>query len=97
MRPAQAVSGEEGGRGPDPNTGNGVPWRIPERPTHTKQRLARLFSRDPNSTALVSNKRPDDWRRVLGPEDRRFLLQEFGDLLVKLGYEKSDDWVNAGR
>jgi hypothetical protein len=68
-------------------------WRLPQRPTQTKQRLARLFSRNPASTALLNKKPHDDWHSVLGEEDRRFLLQEFDGLLVKLGYEKSDDWV----
>lgn len=33
-----------------------------------------------------------DWRNVFTAEDRRIFKESAGDLLVKLGYEKDDDW-----
>ena len=33
-----------------------------------------------------------DWKNVFTEEDRRIFKEEAGDLLVKLGYEKDNDW-----
>jgi hypothetical protein len=33
-----------------------------------------------------------DWQNVFTEEDKRVFKEEAGDLLIKLGYEESDQW-----
>lgn len=59
-------------------------------------RVRRLFARAPQATtvpagALRTPRRP--WRAVFTPADRALFQREAGDLLVELGYEPSDAWV----
>jgi len=59
-------------------------------------RVRRLFARAPEATtvpagALRTPRR--DWRDVFTPDDRALFQREAGDLLVELGYEPSDAWV----
>jgi hypothetical protein len=52
------------------------------------------FSRDPGATTVPgATGRPVRWRDALTQADRAFIQQESGDLLVELGYEDSDAWV----
>jgi hypothetical protein len=57
-------------------------------------RLQVAFSRDPDATTVPGSRgRPLRWREVLTQADRDFIHQEAGELLVELGYEDSDSWV----
>jgi hypothetical protein len=73
-------------------------WQTPLLPERFSSiwdsRWARLFSMRPTSTAIlgVGSK---DWTQVFTPSDRAFFHQEAGDLLIDLGYESSDAWVDA--
>lgn len=52
------------------------------------------FSRDPEATTVPGAAgRPQRWREVLSVSDRAFIQQEAGELLIELGYEDSDAWV----
>jgi hypothetical protein len=52
------------------------------------------FSRAPSATTVPgATGRPVRWRDALTYSDRAFIQQEAGDLLVELGYEDSDAWV----
>jgi hypothetical protein len=33
-----------------------------------------------------------DWSNVFAEEDKQIFMKEAGELLVRLGYEKSHDW-----
>ena len=74
-------------------------WRLPPKPrTLLRLRLARLFTRHPSSTAIGPGLTVDEpWQSLLGREDRQFFRDEVGDLLIKLGYEDSDDWTDPAR
>ena len=55
------------------------------------------FSRSPDATTVPGAAgRPLDWREILTQSDRAFIHQEAGDLLIELGYEDSDAWVDDG-
>jgi hypothetical protein len=61
-------------------------------------RWARLTRRCPESTAIVPIARggkESKWRDAFTREDREFFHQEAGDLLIRLGYEPSDAWVEG--
>jgi hypothetical protein len=57
-------------------------------------RRARLFSTRPESTAII-NEAKKNWEEAFTAADRAFFQKEAGDLLVDLGYESSDRWVDA--
>jgi hypothetical protein len=62
-------------------------------------RWRRLFATDPEGTSIPGStwgRRSPCWRREFSPCDRRFFHDEAGDLLIELGYEDSDAWVEAG-
>ncbi len=60
---------------------------------HARWQVA--FSRDPEATTVPgATGRPLRWREALSREDRAFIHQEAGDLLVELGYEDSGAWVD---
>jgi hypothetical protein len=58
-------------------------------------RIQRLFSLQPESTALIH---PEggrmDWRQFFTAADRRFFAEESDDLLIKLGYEEDENWID---
>ncbi len=58
-------------------------------------RRARFFGVRPESSAIVARGEKVKWRQCFTPEDRRFFHDEAGDLLIELGYEASDAWVNG--
>jgi hypothetical protein len=100
-RPDVALSGiaERLGLAPDAcgkAGGAACDWRLPPKPrTLLRMRFARLFARHPASTAIgpgLTVERP--WESLLTREDRQFFRDEIGDLLIKLGYEESDDWID---
>ncbi len=74
----------------------GQPW-LPAPPTSLwALRRARLLSRRPETTAVRCHpptERLERWREAFTPEDRAFFHAEAGDLLLALGYETSDRWV----
>lgn len=56
-------------------------------------RLMRRFE----STAIVGryrNQQPKKWQQAFTEEDRIFFHQEAGEVLIDLGYEVSDIWIN---
>lgn len=57
-----------------------------------ESRWARLMRKKPESTAILS---PNslNWKRSFNQEDRQFFHEQAGDVLIKFGYEKSDDWI----
>ena len=71
-------------------------WREPLLPSpfHSiwESRWARLVRMRPESTAIINGER-QNWHECFTPEDRAFFHQEAGDLLIELGYESSDAWV----
>jgi hypothetical protein len=96
-RPDVALSGAAERFGLRPDRARG--WRLPNKPrTLLALRLARLFTRHPRSTAIAPGRTVErPWQELFGRDDRAFFLREVGDLLIKLGYEESDDWVDPGR
>jgi len=58
-----------------------------------ESRWARLARMRPESTAIINGER-QDWRERLTAEDRAFFHEHAGDLLIELGYEASDAWVD---
>jgi hypothetical protein len=69
--------------------------RLPARNRLTwPARLGRLIAVHPSSTAIVSKTPPLDWRSALTRADRAFFHAEAGDVLLRLGYERSADWVD---
>jgi hypothetical protein len=57
-------------------------------------RLTRQFE----STAIVGRylgQKPQKWQDAFTCEDREFFQQEAGDVLIRLGYEVSEAWVEA--
>jgi hypothetical protein len=71
-------------------------WREPLLPTPFRSiwesRWARLVRMRPESTAIINGER-QDWHECFAVEDRAFFQREAGDLLIELGYESSDAWV----
>jgi hypothetical protein len=56
----------------------------------------RRLTRDFESTAITGRykgKDPQDWGEVFTKEDRKFIEQEAGDLIKKMGYERNRQWV----
>jgi hypothetical protein len=45
-----------------------------------------------DSTSLVRKGIAGDWKNVFSDKDKQIFKREAGDLLVKLGYEKDDNW-----
>ena len=72
-------------------------WQLPARHGSVlASRIARMFRRRPASSEVGPGIRRDGhWRTLLSIDDRRFMLRHLGDLLIKLGYEDSDNWVNC--
>lgn len=61
-------------------------------------RVVRRIISEPLSTAIVPLSRTcrfDNWRHVFLPKDREFFHRHAGDMLVELGYESSDAWVDS--
>lgn len=58
------------------------------------ERLRRRVGRHPLSTAIVVPAGPAHWREIFTPADREFFQREAGDLLIRLGFESSDRWVD---
>jgi hypothetical protein len=77
----------------------GVLPLLPAKPHSVwRHRLQRWLSRRPESSAVVARygaMRVERWREAFTPEDRRFFHAEAGDLLIELGYEADDRWVNS--
>jgi len=60
-------------------------------------RWMRVASLNSESTAILGyyrNQKVQKWREVFTESDREFFHQEVGDLLIKLGYEDSEDWIS---
>lgn len=59
-------------------------------------RMRRRVGIRPQSTAVQSDPRhpAPKWKTAFSEADREFFLQESGDILVRLGYEDSDRWVD---
>ncbi len=45
-----------------------------------------------DSTSFFRKGVADDWRGVFTEEDRQAFKEEAGETLVRLGYEKDEDW-----
>jgi hypothetical protein len=64
-------------------------------------RWLRLVSRRPASTALnpggIRRIPTPKWRDAFTAEDRRFVHQEAGAMMLRLGLESSDSWVHVAR
>jgi hypothetical protein len=58
-------------------------------------RLRRRASVLPVSTAIEMAGPAKDWTQVFSAADREFFHREAGDLLIRLGYETSDQWVGS--
>jgi len=61
-------------------------------------RLRRRLAFRPPSTAIAPDPRfdrPTSWRHAFTDADRAFFHKEADDLLIKLGYEDSDEWVTS--
>lgn len=57
-------------------------------------RLTRNFE----STTIVGRydgEKPPKWQEAFTPEDREFFHQQAGDMLIRLGYEVDDAWVET--
>lgn len=57
-----------------------------------------LFRTRPESTAQPGrhgNQQPVDWREALHRDDRRFFHEMAGDMLIDLGYEESEAWIDG--
>ncbi|CAN5259095.1 hypothetical protein BH24PSE2_BH24PSE2_18910 [soil metagenome] len=61
-------------------------------------RFTRAFGVRPECTAILGRPRGhtlERWQAAFTSADREFFHQEAGDLLIHLGYEDSDAWVNV--
>lgn len=62
-----------------------------------ESRLLRFVSTCPEPSTILSdgyNRRTKvDWRTALSRDDRAFVHEQAGDVLVRLGYESSDGWI----
>jgi hypothetical protein len=64
-------------------------------PNLTASRIDRLFCTHPSSTAVIHRlSGQTDWRKHFTPKDREFFASESDELLVKLGYEEDNSWVD---
>jgi hypothetical protein len=45
-----------------------------------------------DSKAFLRKGIAGDWKEVITEEDKRIFKEAAGDLLIRLGYEKDDDW-----
>ncbi|VEP12247.1 Sulfotransferase domain protein (modular protein) [Hyella patelloides LEGE 07179] len=60
-------------------------------------RWARMTNFYSESTAIIGyykNQKVQKWQEVFTEEDRKLFHQEAGNILIDLGYEKSDYWVS---
>lgn len=70
------------------------PFRLPRiRKPHLLSRLLCALSMRSESTAVLLTEHPHDWRQLLSHDDRAVFHRDAGELLIELGYEKSDRWV----
>ncbi len=57
-----------------------------------------FFCIRPQGTAIIPGlfrrAKSPKWQDVFTPDDRSFFHAEAGDVLVKLGYAKSEKWIN---
>ncbi len=63
-----------------------------------QSRWSRLLERRPQSSAILGRPKEiklDKWQEVFSPEDRAFFHREAGQVLLDLGYEESDSWVEG--
>ena len=68
------------------------PWK-----SRTKRRLSRLFAFRTEGTTHMGRFKgqvPVKWKTGFTREDRAFFHEEAGDLLIRLGYEDSADWID---
>jgi len=60
--------------------------------------FTRFFCIRPQGTAIIPGlfrrAKSPKWQDVFTPDDRSFFHAEAGDVLVKLGYAKSEKWIN---
>jgi hypothetical protein len=72
---------------------------LPRHRPHTlRYRLERLLRMRPESTAVHGRPKGhvlERWRDAFTDRDREFFHEQAGDVLVRLGYERSDDWVGG--
>ena len=75
-------------------------WKHPFLPRNVRSNYTSRFYRmtmlSPPSTSIIANQKKwvyENWKNVLSSDERQFLHNELGDLLLKLGYENSTDWV----
>lgn len=72
-------------------------------PKATKTRLEHWFSRltgrdeSTNISGRGKGLEPVKWQQAFSEADRRFFHEEAGDMLLRLGYETSDAWVDGPR
>jgi hypothetical protein len=73
----------------------GAGWAVPAQPTSIfQQRLSRFLSRRPSSTAIiVSSPAHRKWRDLFSADDRAYFADQTGDLLIRLGYEETANWI----
>jgi hypothetical protein len=80
--------------------GSGPLWKKPLLPAKIKSpwtsRLNRLVAIKPEQTAIFlryRGQKPPKWKQGFTREDREFFHREAGMVLIKLGYEISNDWI----
>lgn len=60
-------------------------------------RWMRIAKQNSESTAILGcykNQKVQKWHQAFSKEDRRFFQQETDNLLIELGYESSNDWID---
>jgi hypothetical protein len=73
---------------------------LPEKRTSTTRwdNYWRRLTHNHESTAVVGRSDSDrslDWEEAFSEEDRRYVHDEAGELLIQLGYEEDDGWVTV--
>ena len=60
-------------------------------------RWMRIAKQNSESTAILGydkNQKTQKWQQAFKREDRQFFQQETDNLLIELGYEASNDWID---
>jgi len=60
-------------------------------------RINRLLSTRPESTAIdgrANNQKPEQWTRAFSRDDRLFVHEQIGPLLIDLGFEADSNWID---
>lgn len=74
------------------DSSEGVVTRCVRATSFERRAKGRARGEEDNTSSAARKSIASDWRNVFTERDRQIFKEEAGDLLIKLGYEKDDNW-----